>query len=367
MPKPEERIPLVIQMHEDLGHFGEQRMLAEICRRYFWHSRIEDVKTVVRRCQQCQPVRGVGSICSRDEQLKSIPICDLFHRVALDTAGPLPKTKSGNKYILVSINHYSKWCDAKAVADHNANIASRFLEDDIICRYGVPKFVLTNNGGEWATEFEMMCKDYGIQHQRTAPQWPQCNGMAERMIKTIKHGIIILAATPGNADCWDEQLVKILFGYRCGIQASTKFSPFMILIGRTLRLRADNYLQALSAVIDDGVDVEVVAAQFLQKVELIASIHENVLLNVEQAQKKQRKVYANRKGKHLFEGLVAGETMVKMKKPGKKRALAASWEGPYQFVGHADGKGNLDFKEGSRLCILQDADGHQWERFRRDL
>jgi len=35
VPKPEERIPLVVQMHEDLGHSGEQRMLVEICRRYF--------------------------------------------------------------------------------------------------------------------------------------------------------------------------------------------------------------------------------------------------------------------------------------------------------------------------------------------
>ncbi len=101
--------------------------------------------------------------------------------------------------------------------------------------------------------------------------------------------------------------------------------------------------------------------------ELIASIHENVLLNVEQAQKKQRKTYATRKGKHLFEGLVAGEMMVKMKKPRKKRALTASWEGPYRFVGHTDGKGNLDFEEGSRMCIIQDVDGHQWERSRRDL
>jgi len=352
VPKPEERIPLVIQMHEDLGHFGEQRMLADICRRYFWHSQTEDVKTVVRRCQQCQLVRGAGSIHSGDEQLKSIPICDLFHRVALDTAGPLPETKSGNKYILVAIDHYSKWCEAKAVVDHSAKTPSRFLEDEIIYRYGIPKFVLTDNGGKWVAKFEMMCKDYGIQHQRTTLQWPQCNGMVERMIKTIKNGITVLAATPGNADCWDEQLAKILFGYRCEIQASTKFSPFMILTGRTPRLRVDNYLQALTVVTDDGVDVEVAAAQFLQKVELIASIHENVLLNVEQAQKKQRKAYANRKGKHLFEGLVTRETMVKMKKPGKKRALAASWEGPYQFVGHADGKGNLDFEEGSQLCIL---------------
>ncbi len=104
------------------------------------------------------------------------------------------------------------------------------------------------------------------------------------MIKTIKHGINVLAATSANVDCWDEHLAKILFGYRCGVQANTKFSPFMILTGRTPRLKADNYLHALTNVTDDGVDVEVAAPQFLQKVEFIASIHENVLLNVEQAQ-----------------------------------------------------------------------------------
>ncbi len=267
----------------------------------------------------------------------------------------------------MAIDHYSKWCEARAVADHGAKTAARFLEDEIICRYGVPKFVLTNNGGEWAAEFDAMCKDYGIQHQRTAPQWPQCNGMVERMIKTIKHGITVLAATPANMDCWDQQLAKVLFGYRCGIQTSTKFSPFMILTGRTPWLRADNYLQALTVETNGGDDMEAVVAQYLQKVELIASIHDNVLLNVEQAQKQQKKIYAARRGKHLFEGLIVGQTMVKMKKPGKRRALTASWEGPYQFIGHPDGKGNFNFEEGCRLCTIQDAEGHQWERSRRDL
>ncbi len=67
VPKPAERIPLVVQMHEDLGHSKEQRMLVEICRRYYWHSRTEDVKSVVKRCQQCQLVRSEGSIRFGDE------------------------------------------------------------------------------------------------------------------------------------------------------------------------------------------------------------------------------------------------------------------------------------------------------------
>ncbi len=48
---------------------------------------------------------------------------------------------------------------------------------------------------------------------------------------------------------------------------------------------------------------------------LIASIHENVLLNVEHAQQKQNKTYATKRGKQIFEGLDVGHTMVKMRKP----------------------------------------------------
>jgi hypothetical protein len=354
-------------MHEDLGHFGEQKTLVEICRRYFWNNQTECVKAVGRRCQQCQLVKSVGSVRSGDNKLKSIPVSDLFYKVVLDTTRPLPETKSGNKYIMVAIDHYSKWCGAKVVADPGAKTATRFLEDDLICRYGVPKFILTDNGREWGAEFDTMCKDYAIQHQRTAPQWPQCNIMAKRMVKTIKHGITVLATNPISVDCWDEHMVKVLFGYRCGVQTSTRFSPFMILTGRSPRLRADNCLNVLTNVIDDGAGVKIAAAQFLEKVKLISSIHESMLLNVELTQKKQRNTYAARNGKHMFEGLVTGVSMVKMKKSGKRRALTISWEGPYQFVGHTDGKGNFDFEEGCQIYIVQDADGRQWERFRRDL
>ncbi len=43
------------------------------------------MRTIVKVCQQCQMVRKMGSICSEDEKLKSIPICDLFYRIIMDT------------------------------------------------------------------------------------------------------------------------------------------------------------------------------------------------------------------------------------------------------------------------------------------
>jgi hypothetical protein len=62
VPKPDERRSLVLRMHEDLGHSGEQRLLSEICRRYFWYCRTEDVRSMVRSCQQCQLVKSEGSV-----------------------------------------------------------------------------------------------------------------------------------------------------------------------------------------------------------------------------------------------------------------------------------------------------------------
>ncbi len=51
-------------------------------------------------------------------------------------------------------------------------------------------------------------------------------------------------------------------------------------------MRADNFLQALTTETDESENVEVLAAQFLQKVELIASLHDDVLVNVEHAQRR---------------------------------------------------------------------------------
>jgi transposase-like protein len=96
--------------------------------------------------------------------MKSIHVYDLFYKVALDIVAPLLKTKDGNRYALVAIDHYSKWCEARLVKDHDVTTTTRFLEEEIICRFGVPKFIFTDNGGEWMVEFDLMSKKYGIIH-----------------------------------------------------------------------------------------------------------------------------------------------------------------------------------------------------------
>jgi hypothetical protein len=101
--------------------------------------------------------------------MKNIPICDLFYCVAMDTTRPLPKTTNGNKDVLVAIDHYFKWCEARLVKEHDTCTVAKFLENEVIYKYGMPKYILTNNGSEWMKEFVEICHNYGITHQFTTP------------------------------------------------------------------------------------------------------------------------------------------------------------------------------------------------------
>jgi hypothetical protein len=53
--------------------------------------------------------------------------------MVLVIARPLTKTSSGNKYVFVTIGHYSKWCETHLLKEHDVVIVAKFLEDEIIC------------------------------------------------------------------------------------------------------------------------------------------------------------------------------------------------------------------------------------------
>jgi hypothetical protein len=67
----------------------------------------------------------------------------------------------------------------------------------------------------------------------------------------------------------------------------------------------------------------------VEKLKLISNMHSSMLENVDQTWKRQCRSYAARKGKQEFIGFQEGKTMVKMRKPRKRRALLANFESLY--------------------------------------
>ncbi len=158
---------MIEKIHEEIRHFGELWTFAEIIKRFFWHDKMESIRAFVKTCDKSQLAKQFYNMRFGSEEMKSIPICDLFYHVVFAIVGPLVETINGNKYVLMAIDQYSKWCETRPIKEHDVFIVSNFLEYEVICKYGVLKYILTNNGNEWMKECVEMCRNYGIIHQFT--------------------------------------------------------------------------------------------------------------------------------------------------------------------------------------------------------
>ena len=80
---------------------------------------------------------------------------------------------------------------------------AKFIARNLICRYGMPHHVVTDNGVQFQGETKAMLQKYGISHHKSSPYRPQANGAVEAANKTIKK---ILARTTNSYKDWAEKL-----------------------------------------------------------------------------------------------------------------------------------------------------------------
>ena len=122
---------IVYMFHNDLlsAHASTERMMNKMKTRYYWPQMFENIRTYVKSCDTCQR-RGKFK---RVEPLHPIPVGEPFYRIGIDYVGPLPKTKEGNRYIIVAMNYLTKWLEAKSTKEATAASTVDFVYEDIIC------------------------------------------------------------------------------------------------------------------------------------------------------------------------------------------------------------------------------------------
>lgn len=72
VPKPKQNNNIILEMHQEIWYFGEQRTLIEICNRLYQHNCMEQVKEMVKACKEFQMVKCIGNIRSHVEDSKNI-------------------------------------------------------------------------------------------------------------------------------------------------------------------------------------------------------------------------------------------------------------------------------------------------------
>ena len=71
----------------------------------------------------------------------------------MDVMGQLPKSNSGNLYILVIRDYFTKWTESYALKDHTAQNVADVLVNQWICRFGVPWRIYTDQGPDFKTSW----------------------------------------------------------------------------------------------------------------------------------------------------------------------------------------------------------------------
>ena len=164
------------------AHLGIETVYNKAKDRYYWPQMFEDIREYIKNCDNCQR-RGP---ITRKEPLQLILVKSPFHRVGLDIKGPLPITKSGNRYIIVAMDYFTKWPEARAIKDIKAETVAKFLYEEVICRHGAPEEILTDRGASFMNQVvDQLCQKFQTKHRLTSPYRPQTNGMVERFNRTI--------------------------------------------------------------------------------------------------------------------------------------------------------------------------------------
>lgn len=115
------------------GHFGRDRTIDSIKRRFYWPGMRNDIVRWCNSCELCarsKPGPGLGR-----NELQQFKITEPLQCIAIDIFGPLPVRNNSNQYIMVIGDYFTKWKEAFAIENHTALTVADRLVNEFICKY----------------------------------------------------------------------------------------------------------------------------------------------------------------------------------------------------------------------------------------
>ena len=119
-------------------------------------------------CNQCDSCATIKLTKKPRAPLQQFPVNCPLERVAMDILGPLQRSHSGNNYILVVADCFTKWTKAYAIPNQKATTIAKTLVVEFICRYGASMPILTDQGHQFESLlFIEICTLLDIDKTRT--------------------------------------------------------------------------------------------------------------------------------------------------------------------------------------------------------
>ncbi|MCI29002.1 putative protein NYNRIN-like, partial [Trifolium medium] len=115
-----------------------------------WPKILKDSTAYVKSCDKCQ--RHTNIHHSPGELLQSVTLSWPFYKWGVDILGPFTIATTQVKFLIVAVDYFTKWIEVEAVATINAERVKQFYWKRIMCRYGIPKNIVFDNGKQFTSE-----------------------------------------------------------------------------------------------------------------------------------------------------------------------------------------------------------------------
>ena len=322
---PEEGRLILNDIHSGTcGHHASSRTIVAKAYRagFYWPKANEMAKEIVDKCEGCQFYSNMSH--KPASALKTIPLVWPFAVWGLDMVGPLRTGRSGFTHVLVAVDKFTKWIEAKPIKSLDTGTAVSFIRE-LIFRYGVPHSIITDNGSNFdSEEFRAFCDSQGTRVDYASVAHPQSNGQAERANGLILKGLKprLMRDLKHAAGAWVDELPSVLWGLRTTPNRSTGRTPFFLVYGAEAVLPSDLLHNAPRVEIYNEAEAEQARQD---AVDLLEEEREMALIRSTIYQQDLRRFHArNVRGRAFQEGDLV--LRVDQHKPHK---LAPSWEGPF--------------------------------------
>ena len=147
---PEQGQYVLVELHEGIcGNHPGGRALAHRAHTqgYYWPTMKADAVDYVKKCDPCQRMSPV--LKSPAQDLISISSPWSFAQWGIDIIGPFSTAPAQKKLLLVATDYFSKWVEADAYVSINDRDVTRFIWRNIICRFGIPRSIISDNGPQF--------------------------------------------------------------------------------------------------------------------------------------------------------------------------------------------------------------------------
>jgi len=342
------RSHLLFACHESAGHLSYEKMYDELKRRVWWPGMQTDCENHVKSCHTCQS-RG----SKQDRQMNRGPILlNPTPRVPFDIISidilSLNASASGMKYIIVAVDHFSKWVEAEAYKNTPTAIdVNQFMIHHFYLRHGAPSQILADNGSNLTVNElnSQLFLELGSSIRNTTAYHPRANGQVERVNQPICDYLSRFCNDFEQGD-WDQFLDATIHVINTSVSSVTGYTPYFLTHGfecrrvidhrlPTVNLKKQSYQEYAARLQRSLIHAQVVARENIDKAHSLynqpRAVHK-IVNTFQRAQETDR----NRQVRVFKTGdwAMVYQPQVNKRKGDevKVRKLIKHWRGPYQIV-----------------------------------